>query len=324
MKAATSTLDPPPRAATTENPRVKEADLMTALPARSANREVKVGAFVLIGILAFLVSLFSLTDVGTFRGRYYAMTVIENAGGMRNGDPVQMRGVNIGRVSSFDMVPEGVAVRMEVYNRYEIPEDSRVVVRSAGLLGGMIVDVVPGTSAQRVADDGVIPGEVEQDIMSAATNLGGEAETVLARANLLLSDGTIGAVGASATELQALLADLSVLAAAQREELTALSQSLRRSAEGVERVTTGPQLDRAMANIDSLTYRLDETTRTLGSASASLETVLGRIERGEGTLGRLTVDQSLYDNLNSAVISLQQLVADIQADPRRYLSVSVF
>ena len=48
----------------------------------------------------------------------------EDAGGMRNGDPVQMRGVNIGRVTGFDMVPDGVAVTMEIYNRYFVPEDN--------------------------------------------------------------------------------------------------------------------------------------------------------------------------------------------------------
>ena len=106
----------------------RDAELLAALPARSGNREVKVGAFVLMGTLAFLVALFSLTDVGTFRGRYYTTTVIENAGGMRNGDPVQMRGVNIGRVAGFEMVPGGVSVTMEIYNRYPVPVDSRVNV----------------------------------------------------------------------------------------------------------------------------------------------------------------------------------------------------
>lgn len=321
MRAAGSTLDAPRSGS---EAKVRDEDLLAALPTRSANREVKVGVFVILGTLAFFVALFGLTDVGTFRGRYYTNTVIEHAGGMRNGDPVQMRGVNIGRVSSFNMVPDGVAVRLEIYNRYDVPEDSRVVVRSAGLLGGMVVDVVPGTSTTRASEDQVIVGVVEADIMSTATDLGGQAESVLARANLLLSDSTIGSVGSSATELQALLADLGALAATQRAELALLSQSLRRSAEGVERATAGPELERAVANIDSLTFRLDETTRTLGTASTSLESVLGRIDRGEGTLGRLTSDESLYENLNAAVLSLQELVNDIRREPRRYLNVSVF
>jgi phospholipid/cholesterol/gamma-HCH transport system substrate-binding protein len=328
MKGAGSTLEAPRSA---PDGKLREENLMAALPARSANREVKVGLFVLIGILAFLVALFSLTDVGTFRGRYYVGTVIENAGGMRNGDPVQMRGVNIGRVTEFGMVPEGVAVKMEIYDRYEIPEDSRVEIKSAGLLGGMLVSIVPGTSTERADDDQMLPGSVEADIMSTAGTLSTQAEDVLGRATTLLSQETIGtvgetvgSVGASAAELELLLADLTALAANQRQELALLSASLRRSAGGVEAATTGPELQSAIANVDALTARLDQTSATLSTASTSLETVLGRLERGEGTLGKLTTDDALYNNLNSAATSLQQLVTDIRADPRRYLNVSVF
>jgi len=304
--------------------RLREEDLLSALPNRSTHREAKVGLFVLAGILAFLIALFSLTDVGTFRGRYYATTIIENAGGMRAGDPVQMRGVNIGRVTSFQMVPDGVAVTMEIYNRYSVPEDSRVTVRSAGLLGGMVVDLVPGQSANRVRRDQVLAGGVEEDMMTAATGLGVQAEEVLGRANLLLSEGTIGSIGASASELQSLLVELNALAAAQRQEMALLTGSLRSSAEGIERAAAGPELENAVANIEALTARLDGTTQTLAAASSSLEAILGRLERGEGTLGRLTADDQLYDNMNDAVLSVQALVADIQRDPRRYINLRIF
>ena len=304
--------------------RVTEDELISALPARSANREARVGLFVLIGVLAFLVALFTLTDVGTFRGRYYVSTVVESAGGMRRGDPVQMRGVNIGRVTGFEMVPDGVAVELELYDHYDVPEDSRVLVRSSGLLGGMVVDVVPGNSAERVDEGDVLAGGLEPGVLEAAAGLGGQAETVLARVDELLSRRTVGAVSESAVELQALLAELNALATQQRSELAAVSTSLRRSAEGVEAATAGPELARSVARIDSLTARLDATSETLGRASASLETVLSRIERGEGTLGRLSADDQLYDNLNTTAISLRELIADIRRDPRRYLNVSVF
>jgi len=307
-----------------QNGRLTEDELLSVLPARSANREVRVGIFVLVGIVAFLAALFTFTDVGTFRGRYYALTVVEDAGGMRRGDPVQMRGVNIGRVVGFEMVPQGVRVRLELYNEYPIPEGSRVMVKSSGLLGGMVVDVVPGASTERIASGAVLPGVAEQGIMSAAGELTGQAETVLARANALLSTETVGAVNQSALELRALLAELGALASEQRREMAALSSSLQRSAEGVERATTGGELERAAQQIDQLTARLSETTLTLQRASGSLETVLARLERGEGTLGQLTVDDALYRNLNSAVASLDQLVADIRANPRKYLSISVF
>jgi len=205
-----------------------------------------------------------------------------------------------------------------------VPEGSRAVVQSNGLLGGMVVDIVPGPGAEPVADGESIPGTVEAGFLAEAAGLGVRADTVLMRANALLSQQTIGAVGQSALEMRALLAELNALVGQQREDLAALTASLRRSAEGLEQTTTGPELARAVARVDSLTVRLNETTGTLGRASGSLETVLARLERGEGTLGRLSADDSLYVGLNSTVTNLNQLIADIRADPKRFFNVSVF
>jgi phospholipid/cholesterol/gamma-HCH transport system substrate-binding protein len=311
--------------------RLTEEDLMHALPVRSGNREVRVGIFVLIGIAAFLTVLFTMTDVGTFRGRYYATTVVESAGGMRRGDPVQMRGVNIGRVIQFRMVPEGVAVRLEIYNEYTIPRDSRAELRSSGLLGGMTVDIIPGSSPERIASGAVIPGTSGAGIFDTAEDLGLRADTALARVNMLLSERNIGAIGASTGELQALLQELNTIASQQRAELAGLTASLRRSAQGVEVATTGPELQRSVQQIDALTAQLDQATRNLNQTSESLQTVVGRMERGEGTLGRLTADESLYTeleatvtNLNATVDNVNALVTDIQANPRRYINISVF
>lgn len=304
--------------------RLTEEDLMVALPKRSANREVRVGIFVLIGIAAFLTVLFTMTDVGTFRGRFYANTVVESAGGMRRGDPVQMRGVNIGRVVAFDMLPDGVNVKLEIYDEYPIPADSEVEVRSNGLLGGMVVDVIPGQSADDLADEGMLPGASSTDIMAQAEGIGNRADSALIRVNQLLSDQTVGAVGSSALELQSLLAELSAIAAQQRNEIASLSASLRRSAAGVEAATTGPELTRSLQQVDALTAQLGETSRTLDQTGASLQTVIGRIERGEGTLGKLTTDEQLYANLNATVANLNSLVDDIKANPRKYINLEVF
>jgi phospholipid/cholesterol/gamma-HCH transport system substrate-binding protein len=139
----------------------------------------------------------------------------------------------------------------------------------------------------------------------------------------LLADRTVDAVGTSAVELQTLLAQLSATVAAQRTELQALSGSLRRTASSVERATAGPELERSIARLDQLTARLDETSLSLDRAGNSLETVLARVERGEGTLGRLTTD-ALYENLNQAAVNLNRLTEDIQQNPRRYINLRVF
>jgi phospholipid/cholesterol/gamma-HCH transport system substrate-binding protein len=297
---------------------------------------VQVGIFVLVGILSVLFALFLLTDPGTFRGRYYVSTLVETAGGIRKGDPVQLRGVNIGRIRSFEIQDNGVRVRMELEGEYPVPSDSRVYLSSNGLLGGVIATILPGRSPQKLADGGILPstdasGAGASDIMATASAVGTRADTVLGRAQALLSQQTIGAVQTSATELQGLLVELSALATEQRRELQGLSGSLRRSAAGVEGATTRPELARAIARTDSISLRMDAAARSFNAAGESMASVVGRIDRGEGTLGRLSKDESLYNNLNAAAQNINTtatrygtLAEDIQANPKKYINLRVF
>jgi phospholipid/cholesterol/gamma-HCH transport system substrate-binding protein len=297
---------------------------------------VQVGIFVLVGILSVLFALFLLTDPGTFRGRYYVSTLVETAGGIRKGDPVQLRGVNIGRIRSFEIQDNGVRVRMELEGEYPVPSDSRVYLSSNGLLGGVVATILPGRSRQKLADGGILPstdaaGAGASDIMATATAVGTRADTVLGRAQALLSQQTIGAVQTSATELQAMLTELSALAAEQRRELQGVSGSLRRSAAGVEGAATRPELARAIARTDSIALRLDAAARSFNAAGESMAGIAGRIDRGEGTLGKLSRDESLYNNLNAAAANINQtatrygsLAEDIQANPKKYINLRVF
>ena len=317
--------------------RLTSEDLSTVTVARTPRREVQVGIFVLAGILSVLFALFLLTDPGTFRGRHYVSTLVESAGGIRKGDPVQLRGVNIGRIRSFEIQDNGVRVKMELEGEYPVPTDSKVYLSSNGLLGGVVATILPGRSEQLLQDGGILTSTTSAaagggtDIMATASAVGTRADSVLGRAQALLSQQTIGAVQTSATELQGLLTELSALATEQRSELQGLSSSLRRSAAGVEGAATRPELQRAIARTDSITIQLDAATRSLGAAGQSLANVVGRIDRGEGTLGKLSKDEALYDNMNAAVQNMNttvtrygSLAEDIQANPKKYINLRVF
>ena len=293
-------------------------------PMRTPRREVHVGIFVIAGVLAVLAALFALTDPGMLRGRYHVTTVVQDAGGIRKGDPVRLKGVNIGRIRDFQIESEGVRVTMELNREYPVPADSRISVVSGGLLQSMVAEVIPGQSGERLADGGELPSVDTPTLDATAEQLGENADAVLLRAQALLSDQTVSAVGASAQQMQELLTQLTALAAEQRGQLAALTSSLQRSAVGLEASATRPELARAIARTDSMTLRLDAASGSLQQASASLATLTARVEGGEGTLGRLAADDELYRNLNAAVTSLNELTADIKENPRRYINVRVF
>jgi len=151
-----------------------------------------------------------------------------------------------------------------------------------------------------------------------------KAQEAVDRMNRVMSDQTIQSVEASTVELQALLKELNGIAGEQRGELLAISKSLRKSAAGIEGAATRPELEEAIKKTDALMTRLDDVSQSLGRSSRSLETVMARVEKGEGSLGKLLKDEELYTNLNTAVKNLDKLVVDLREHPRRYLKMSLF
>lgn len=317
---------------TDENPRMRrspgrgpsERELTEATPRATGGREVRIGIFVLAGILGVLLALFLLTDPATFRGRYMLSTQVSDAGGVRSGDPVQMRGVNIGRVRRFALADDGVLITLEINGQWQIPVDSRSRVAGMGLLGGRTIEIIPGAASESVPDGAVIPGESTEGLTDLAETLGGDVEEIVDRIQRLLGDPTISAVAGTAQEAERLVADLSALVNAQRAELQQLTSTLRRTAEEVEGSVSGPELGRALARADSTMAHLSQAGLRLETASGSLEEVLGRMERGEGTLGLLSRDEELYRNLNRAAESMLFLAEDIRENPGRYVRLRIF
>jgi len=300
-------------------------------PSRGKYREAWVGLFVMAGIAATIILLAVMTDAALFRGRYIITTNVPNAGGIRKGDPVQMRGVNIGRIIGFGIGQKDVDVRLEIEAEYPIPKDSRVELKASGLLGGMVAEVVPGASAEKAAWGDRIPGASGIGLFDKMDTLAGEADKVAVRVQNLLSDEMTKDLQGSASDARKSLEGLQAILKEQRGELRSLTASLKRSAEGMEKVTTGPELERIVKRVDQLAERLDGTVGTLDKSSKSLESILARMDRGEGTLGKLSTDDTLYKNaseasanLNKATQELNKLLVDFQAHPRKYINLEIF
>ena len=303
-----------------------DAVLRQAVPPRALMRAARVGIFIVAGVLATLIALFMLTDPSMFRGRYSVMAVVENAGGLRRSDPVQMRGVNIGRVMSFVMVPEGVSIELEIEGEYEVPRDSQVRMVGIGLMGGRTVEILPGNSPVMAEGGDVLQGTVSSDVYGIVSDVGDEATDVIQRIANLLTEPTVASFQASAQELESLLTDLAAIGREQRSELTELVASLDEAARAVSSTTssTAPALESAAMRADSALAAVNRNLEVLEPAITDLRAILARVERGEGTLGMLSRDDSLYVNLTAAASSFQLLLDDIRENPGRYISLSIF
>lgn len=301
-----------------------EQELERATPRSAGGREVRIGLFVLIGVVSALVVLFLMTDPATFRGRYMVVTEVDDAGGVRRGDPVQMRGVNVGRVHDFALRDGRVHITLELEGRWEIPVDSRTRVAGMGLLGGRTIEILPGESDEALRAGGRIVGESEGGMSELAEVLGTDLMEVLEQVRSVLADSTVEALQASARDLERLLSTTAATAEEQRDQLRTLSASLSRSAARVEEITATVEIEQTLARADSTVAELRVASANLSRATATLETILGRLERGEGTLGQLSRNDELYRNVTSAAEAIDLLARDIRENPGRYIRLRIF
>jgi len=107
-------------------------------------------------------------------------------------------------------------------------------------------------------------------------------------------------------------------------ELTANLSRLSASLIETER-KIGPLLTKTGTFADSLNaLRLGETVNRANQLVAQMEQLVASVKSGQGTASKLINDDKLYNNLNYAVISMNQLLANLRENPKRYVNVSIF
>ena len=171
-------------------------------------------------------------------------------------------------------------------------------------------------------------------LQDLAGDLGDQASSVLTQVNTLLSDSMIADAQAGIGSFAGGMEELEVLLERESESIEQLIQGLSATSEQLRQATSGPALERSLANIDSLTARLAEASEDLDATSASLASVLEKVDRGEGSLGLMVNDTTLYVNLNATLENLATateeialLTRDIRERPQHYtqgLKFSVF
>ncbi len=135
--------------------------------------EIKVGLFVLIGIILIAVMTLSFSRLGEgLRENYLIVVEFENASGLLKDSNVLFNGARIGWVSSIPTITNdpvalqkatGVRVELQIYSDVGIPSESQFQVGSSGLLGDRFVDVIP-------------PSEVSGELLEAGTTVAGSRQ----------------------------------------------------------------------------------------------------------------------------------------------------
>jgi phospholipid/cholesterol/gamma-HCH transport system substrate-binding protein len=288
--------------------------------------EIQVGVLLILAFIALVlgVAWISGAKPGGVRLTFYA--VAPDAAAVTQDTRISLLGVDVGEVNRVELRRDDVVLHMQIDHPGTIPRDTRGEIRASGFLGSMVVALLPGSSSASLADGDTIWASAALGLQSLTEELSDRASQVLERAQRLLSDDLIEDARGGTGSFSEAMAEIVALLQQERDVLRTLIEGLSETSANLADATSGPELDRTMANVDSLASRLAAASGDLDASSRSLASILDKVDRGDGTLGRLVNDPELFDRLTTATENIQAateeialLTKDVRERPERYL-----
>lgn len=292
--------------------------------------ELKVGVFVLIGVVAFGALIIVLGSKQEMFARQYPLYAeFESVSGLKQGAPVRLSGVDVGIVDAIsfpdDLKSPKLKVRLLIRSsvRDRIRQDSKASISTQGVLGDKFVKITLGTKGKPVVKNEIIPSEKPADYMALADSAGdllGRLTSIATKVDVMMTQSTGGDAIKSLGELFATaqdileevktgdgllhtliyddeagktLKDLQLASA----NLAALTEQMKSGDGAIPALFNDPKtkesLDKALASMANV----DKATADAADAAAKLKSILERIDKGEGTVGALINDPAVYDDL---------------------------
>lgn len=287
--------------------------------------EIVVGAFMFIILVVLLTITVVISQNKLFEENYTLTANFPRVGGLKEGEPIFLRGVKVGRVDAIEIEEEGLGVNISMYltRKFELYKGYEIYVEPGSLLGGMRLVIDEGTPSLGELDTeemNNLKGSPPRDVLREAGDLvenirkSLEDEGTLKNISQMTQNLTeiTGKINAGEGTIGKLVQDESLYEEAYRVvgNLSSASKDIQtisgRLASG--KSTIGKLLSEDESAYNNLTNILDQ----ISLASADIQTIVSRLEKGEGTIGKLlSEDDELYNNLNEAVASLKNVSANL-------------
>ncbi len=275
-----------------------------------------VGGMVLVTVVLFLAGTLWLQGRSFGGGTLYTAT-FSNIGSLKRGSAVRVSGVDVGNVERIDFRAVGdVAVRLNLSNPDVLPrEDATASITSIGLIGDVVLDYFPGTSATPLADGGEIPGSLTGGLADLGSGMVKRAEALMDSMAIMFTTQLSQDLHETFLASQEMFQVLADTAAGPMGELTRTLAAMRRLTTRIDSAIASPTFRDMLSNFDSTAAGLKAMTRQLTVTTARMDTLLVNMNSGKGTLGKLVTDTTLYQGLIETQRSIQALIDTLTASP---------
>lgn len=301
------------------------------------SRELKIGIVAIVAIAFLIWGVNFLKGINIFKSSVVYYSTYESIDGLIESGLIYLRGYKIGNVSKIKFDSQGtgkIIVEYTIKEKVNIPKNSVFEIYSGSLVSGtkdIRLLLAEGDSIYQPGD--TVPGRLDLGMASLINPVKDQAlqtiakiDTILTSLNMLLSENNLA-------EFKKALAHIENITESLDKSL-ASGGSLNMSFDNLASITDNLKKSNAelkiiminFANVsDSLAKsEIKSTINNANSTLASTSLILDKVDKGEGTLGLLVNNDSLYNNLKNVSASLDLLLNDLREHPKRFVHFSLF
>lgn len=311
-------------------------------------KEIKIGAIVIFAVAAFIWGVNFLKSRDIFLQEKTCFAYYKKVDGLVTSNPVYLSGIKIGYVKNVEFVSNNsseVKVTLVFNNKINIPKNSIAKIYSADLMGSRAIQIIMGDSKELLAENDVLKSEIEADLKEEinrqvvplklkAEELMSSFDSVLIAIKLVFNENTrknltysFENIKISLDNIKHMTYNVDTLVTNQRNRLSQIIVNFESISHNIR--NNNDKISNIISNFSALSDTLaksniNQTINTTNKALADVASIMNKINKGEGSLGMLINNDSLYNNLQSSAKNLDLLLIDLKKNPERYVNISVF
>ena len=298
------------------------------------SKEIKAAFFVLSTILLFIFGFNYLKGSSILDKQKTIYAVYDEVDGLLVGANVMINGLSIGNVTELDFLPNStkILVTLKVKDKLNFSSKSTASIYETGVLGGLAISIEPVFERESIVKTGdtlmssVRPGLTElinrqieplsRQLQSTITSV----DSIFSGASNVLNRQTQEEIKESISVLTSAINSINNTSAIIEETLTSKNTQINNTIDNIEKISSN--LSNVSDELNS--FGLSALLSNLEVSVDGISSIVDKINSDNSTLGKLINEDEVYNNLNLSIESLNILINDIKANPKKYVHFSVF
>jgi len=307
------------------------------------SKELKAGVIALLAIVGFVVLFQFMKGKSLFTTDNIFYAKYDNVEGLAQSSAVSINGLKVGQVDKIIPLTSkdgkiNFVVKITVDNKFEFSKNSSLEIFEPGLMSGKEMRINLMYGGPTAKDGDTLKGAFKLGTLGSLSSQVGpvkdQLQVVLHRVDSLMTNANMLVDAQNRAEIKALLSNLNKTVGALQTTAGSVNNLVGHNDPKLQKVLDDASLTMQSGKVtldkygnlaESIdTKKLNATIANLDATVGKLNQVIGGIDNGQGSLGKLMKDEQLYNNLNSASSNLNSLIEDMKANPKRYINFSVF